>query len=865
MTALQRFRDRCNPGSALELTRSRGEWVESHTASKPMNPIVMAWSRLAGTLVLASLLCVAPRCFAQQTSSSDFTEAESLLKDHRLAEARTATLEQLQRHPSSVEGYNLLGIIQSNQKDFAGAIASFQKALQLNPRSAKSHVNLGNVYASQKQFDLAEKEFRAVLRIDPANSDANYNLGVLLLMKGSAAEAIPYLERVRPMTTATRFNLIRAYLQSHRTADALRTANELSEQEKTDVQVHFSLGLLLASEKQYKAAQLELEKADALQPETFEILYNLGEDLLRLGEFPKAEHTLARALKLKPDSPETLCLLAQAYTNQSRPLDALNLLMRAHKLAPENIDVIFLMAQVSMSQNYFEDAIPLLESGVELAPTRTDLLAALGESYFMAGKVEKAIDQFKKLLAIENSARSYAFLGLSYRNLGRFDEAKQYFQQGLKLEPQNSTCLFNLGFIAERQGDAAAAEAYFQQTLRANPDFPDALLELANIRIAAKRLPEAEELLRRYVRVSKDPANGYYKLAMVERSLHETAAAERDLNVFKTMSKNSSSGPYPYEHLFDYLDNRSKLAPGERNQLDLTELTNQVQKHPDQPEDLYMLAEAYLKAGKLDDARSTIAQLDKLSAGDFRTVTGVGVLLARYHLYDDAIQHFQAALQANPNSDEVKFNLANAYFHKRQYSQALETANQVSETGRKDDAYLTLVGDIYAHLGDTARAADIFRDAIQRNPDNDQNYLSLALINLRSSDIEAAQQTLAKGQSRIPGSGKIYWGLGLTSAMQGNTAQAASQLERAVDLLPEWAGGYSTLGVFYFQIGKIDKAREVLNRFKESSSGATLEINQIEKALDRASAAPPPGDQSMTAVNKEQLLQLALSLADRTL
>jgi len=46
----------------------------------------------------------------------------------------------------------------------------------------------------------------------------------------------------------------------------------------------------------------------------------------------------------------------------------------------------------------------------------------------------------------------------------------------------------------------------------------------------------------------------------------------------------------------------------------LTELSDQVNKHPDQPEDLYMLAEAYLKSGKIDDARSTIVQLDKISA-----------------------------------------------------------------------------------------------------------------------------------------------------------------------------------------------------------------------------------------------------------
>ncbi len=278
-----------------------------------------------------------------------------------------------------------------------------------------------------------------------------------------------------------------------------------------------------------------------------------------------------------------------------------------------------------------------------------------------------------------------------------------------------------------------------------------------------------------------------------------------------------------------------------------------------------MLCEAYLKAGRLDDARSAIAQLDKISAGDYRTLTGAGVLLARYHLYDDAIQHFQAALQANPNSDELKFDLANAYFRKRLYSQALDTAGQVSEAGRKDDAYLTLLGDIYAHLGDAAHASDIFRDAIVRNPDNDQNYLSLALIELRSNDIEAAQKTLAKGQARMPGSGKIYWGLGLASALQGNTAEAASRFERAVDLLPEWAGGYSTLGVFYFEIGKIDKAKEVLNRFKESSANASLDISRIEQVFAQASNTERSNDESLTAANKEQLLQLALSLADRTL
>jgi len=261
------------------------------------------------------------------------------------------------------------------------------------------------------------------------------------------------------------------------------------------------------------------------------------------------------------------------------------------------------------------------------------------------------------------------------------------------------------------------------------------------------------ELLRRYVRVSRDPANGYYKLAMAERSLHETAAADRDLNSFKASSKKSSSGPLPFENLFDYLNNRSKLAPGARSQLDLAELTNEAKKHPDQPENLYLLAEAYLKTGDVEDARSTIAQLDQLGNGDYRTLAGIGVLLARFHLYDDAIQHFQRGLQINPGSDDLKFDLANAYFRKREYSHALDVAQNVSPDEHKDDAYLALLGDIYAHMGNAEPAQKIFEDEIARNPDDDQAYLSLALLNLRTGNIDEARRILLKGQKRIPGSG----------------------------------------------------------------------------------------------------------------
>jgi tetratricopeptide (TPR) repeat protein len=809
----------------------------------------------------------APAKQGKQSSSnlpSPFADAEALVREGKFKEAKTRIHEELQEHPGSAQGYALLGLVYTAEKNYDEALAAFQQGLKLNPKSTGIRNDLGNLYVVQGKIDLAEKEFREVVHLDPTDSDGNYNLSLVLLAKKQPTEAIACLQRIHPQTIASRVTLTRAFLEAGRTAEGLKTAKNLSDQNKGNVQVHFTLGVLLVAEKQPRAARLELEQANVLQPQAFEILHKLGEAYLRDGDHAKAELVLNRALKLKPDSPETLYLLAQVYTEEQKPVDALDLLVRGHKLAPEDTDIIYLLARVSMSQNYYEDSIPLLESGLKLAPKRADLLAALGESYFMSGRVDKAIEEFKQLIDLDPSARSYAFLGLCYLQLGRFDEARKYFQEGLKKDSRNPTCLFDMGYIEARQGNKKTAEQLFQEALRSNPNQADALFELANLRIANKRYVEAEELLRKYVGMSRSPAPGYYKLAMVERSLHQTEAAQRDLDVFQTLSKNAPTGPYPYQNLFDYLDNRSNLSGKEKAHLDLTELSAQIQKQPDQPENLYLLAEGHLKLGEVEEARKAIVQLDQLSAGDYRTQTGIGVLFARYHLYDDAIEHFRTALRVNPDSDDVKFDLADAYFRKGMYQQALEIAEQVSSRGQQDDAFLSLLADIKAHLGQPSEALEIYKDAIHRNPDKDQYYLSLTLLQLRQGDLGGAEKTLQEGLSRIPGSGKLLWGQGLVSALQGKTAQAAEQLAEAVDLMPEWSGSYSTLGVFYYQTGQIEKAKEILNRFRGSNAGG-LDVDRIEEALEKAPAMPLVVNEPMPTAARQQLLQFALSIADRTL
>ena len=799
-------------------------------------------------------------------TESPFSTARNLLAEGNLIRAREATLAGLKLAPRSAEGYDLLGIISMQQKDFVQALEAFRHALSLNPRSAAVHNNLANCYAQQQKMELAENEYRSTLEIEPANPGANYNLGVVLLARNQPEAAIAYFRKINPPDLPTVVNLIRADVRAHQVERGLDFARRISEKRPDDASLHFSLGMVLAEENQFEAAEHELEIADGVRPGDYAILLNQGKASLHCKHYEKAESTLRRALLIKPDSVEAMETLGRLYVDQQRTVDAVQVLVKARKLAPQDTDVMFLLARVSMLESYDEDAIPLLEEGIKLTPQKPELHAALGECYFQTGKAGKALAEFEVLRQIDSTARPYAFLSFYCRYLGRFDEAKKAARAGLQIDPRNLPCLFNLGAILNKQGNQAEAEKYLTQCLKIDPDFEQALLELAGLKITMKKYEEAIPLLRHAMEVSRDPTTAYYKLATVERTLHRREDAQRDLKIFQTLSKSPTRQPIPYQNFFGFASLRESLPPKARLELDLKTLQEETKRHPSDPQDLYMLAETQMKLGNRDDAMGNISQLEQASGRDLRTELGIGVLLAKYRLYREAMPYFERALAADPTSDEARYDLADDYFHVRDYSRAYEELQQ-SPAGARDDSYLFLLGDVEAHIGRMDEAREIFRQAVKMNPDNDQYYLALAMTLLRQGNTAEAAQVLHQGWARVPNSARIHWGLGIIFALEGNNRQAEDNLVKATDLMPEWVNGFSALGYFYSQTGQISKARETLERFKSVNGSSDLDSSKIGRMLDQESAqnSASAGPHPLSPQARLQFLQVALTLADRDL
>ncbi|HVE84520.1 MAG TPA: tetratricopeptide repeat protein [Myxococcales bacterium] len=111
---------------------------------------------------------------------------------------------------------------------------------------------------------------------------------------------------------------------------------------------------------------------------------------------------------------------------------------------------------------------------------------------------------------------------------GRLDEAKQLFEAVAGRDDQHAAARYNLGVIAERQGDLAAAERQYRDALAVDPVRARALLGLGKVLRAQGRAEEAVKLLQDALQrpgLAGDPAL-LNALAAAERSAGQLPQAE---------------------------------------------------------------------------------------------------------------------------------------------------------------------------------------------------------------------------------------------------------------------------------------------------------------------------------------------------
>lgn len=173
--------------------------------------------------------------------------------------------------------------------DYSDADKWLTKMLEWVPNDADGWYNLGRTKYNENRFAEAVSAFQQCLKLDPKNVKAEDNLGLSFAGMGRNEEAAA------------------AYQQAIAWQEQSLAKNP---------RPYIDLGSLLIDENRSKDAVTLLLQASEIDPRDSKTHELLGKAYTRLEEFPKAQVELEKAIELSPQTPNLHCMLAPVYRKQ---------------------------------------------------------------------------------------------------------------------------------------------------------------------------------------------------------------------------------------------------------------------------------------------------------------------------------------------------------------------------------------------------------------------------------------------------------------------------------------------------------------------------------------------------------------------
>ena len=146
------------------------------------------------------------------------------------------------------------------------------------------------------------------------------------------------------------------------------------------------------------------------------------------------------------------------------------------------------------------------------------------------------------------------------------------------------------------------------------------------------------------------------------------------------------------------------------------------------------------------------------------------------------------------------------------YNEQDKPAEEPEQTGQSNyQAYLEL-GQQYQRQGIFNKAVEIYKKAIQINPENDEAYSQLGLCYKHQGKEDKAEKMFNKAIEINPREDWVYFELGGCYIIQGIYAKAEEMLKKAVEINTSHHMAYLRLGWSYNKQGEYAKAEDMYKK-----------------------------------------------------
>lgn len=117
-----------------------------------------------------------------------------------------------------------------------------------------------------------------------------------------------------------------------------------------------------------------------------------------------------------------------------------------------------------------EEALKILIPYCQMRPDNLDAKYYTAVSYRQLGDNYNAMLYLKELTEIAERPEVYNEIGLNLAELGEFEASKEYFKRALKIKPDDSSIICNIGVCELNLGETDEAKKAFELASRINPE-----------------------------------------------------------------------------------------------------------------------------------------------------------------------------------------------------------------------------------------------------------------------------------------------------------------------------------------------------------------------------------------------------------
>ena len=359
---------------------------------------------------------------ANDEKSGRLEAVEALFRSGDLKAAGDLCRDALKADPKNWQFLQLMAMTLNEAGLADQALPFLQRCLQIRGADSAVLFNYGVVLRNMYRFVQAVRAFRHAAEASPERFDCWFNLGETLSRLGrfeEAAEALCKAASIEPDNPDAWFNLGNAYLGWGDFDAAVDAFENTVARAPEGGEAINNLGLAMKAAGRMSDAIAAFRRAidaDSQAPASHD---NLGNALAATGDAAGAIAAFLEALRLKPDYAGARFNLAAVYFNQRQFPAAEAELRLAVNAEPGNPETCLKLALCLQLQNDPEGARRELEVAIERLPGDAALLAQMGNVM---------------------------------RDLGEFDQGRDYFAQALTLQPVNPVIVGNLALANQHEG-----------------------------------------------------------------------------------------------------------------------------------------------------------------------------------------------------------------------------------------------------------------------------------------------------------------------------------------------------------------------------------------------------------------------------